>query len=280
MAACKSHAKMDELQSLVEEWQGREIKLPDVMTDVLTGDTIDLSDADFTILSYVDSTGCTGCRMKLSLWDMYLSSLYNDSTIDAEVVTLMVVCPKNDREIVSLLKKEAYLHPVYSDKKDKINTVNSFPTETTFRTFLLDRNRKVIGIGNPAIQEGVAEFYNSIIKGQKVPHPNAGMITVDGNLDLGSICVGDSTEGEISLYNTGNDTVFIRSVVPSCDCTEAEIPCKFISPKAKLPVRVRFNSDSVGGKFNRQIAIYYEDIDYPSIVQIYGEIKYIATTTK
>lgn len=52
---------------LVSEWQGKEIVFPDVMTDLLTGDTIDMSDADFTILTYVDSAGCTGCKMKLPI---------------------------------------------------------------------------------------------------------------------------------------------------------------------------------------------------------------------
>ena len=60
---------------LVSEWQGREIVFPEVMTDFLTGDTIDLSDADFTILTYVDSTGCTGCKMKLPIWKEFFSSL-------------------------------------------------------------------------------------------------------------------------------------------------------------------------------------------------------------
>lgn len=57
----------DAYAKLVSEWQGREIVFPDIMTDVLTGDTIDLSEADFTILTYVDSMGCVSCRMKLPL---------------------------------------------------------------------------------------------------------------------------------------------------------------------------------------------------------------------
>lgn len=74
---------------IVEEWQGKEIVFPEVMTDFLTGDTIDLTDANFTILTYVDSAGCTGCKMRLALWNEFLYSL--DSITNNRVNFLMVI---------------------------------------------------------------------------------------------------------------------------------------------------------------------------------------------
>ena len=38
-------SETDAYAKFVSEWQGRKIMFPDVMTDVVTGDTIDLSDA-------------------------------------------------------------------------------------------------------------------------------------------------------------------------------------------------------------------------------------------
>ena len=58
--------------SIVEEWQGRTIEFPSVMVDVATGDTIDTSEADFILLTYIDSAGCTGCSMKLPLWIKFI----------------------------------------------------------------------------------------------------------------------------------------------------------------------------------------------------------------
>ena len=67
LCACSRPSETERYAAIVKEWQGKEIKLPHVMTDALTGDTIDLSDTDFIILTYVDSVGCTSCKMKLPL---------------------------------------------------------------------------------------------------------------------------------------------------------------------------------------------------------------------
>lgn len=85
--SCSSET--DAYAKLVSEWHGREIVFPDIMTDILTGDTIDISDADFTILTYVDSVGCISCRMKLHLWKEIISSL--DSISDA-TVNVLIYC--------------------------------------------------------------------------------------------------------------------------------------------------------------------------------------------
>lgn len=79
--SCKSDK--DRIAEIVEYWQGREIKFPEVMTDFLTGDTIDLSEADFTIFNYVDSVGCTGCKMKMPIWLEFLNSLDSSTNSDA-----------------------------------------------------------------------------------------------------------------------------------------------------------------------------------------------------
>lgn len=129
--ACVS--KKSEYERFVSEWQSKEILLPDVMTDVLTGDTIDLADADFSIITYVDSTGCTSCKMKLSLWNVFLDRINQKS--DANVKTVIVVNAKDKRDIVHLLKKFKYYHPVYIDADGSMNKINKFPSDPIFQSF-------------------------------------------------------------------------------------------------------------------------------------------------
>ena len=66
VSSCKKSAR-DVYAEAVEEWIGKEILFPDSMMTV-TGEMIAPPTADFTIVSYYDSTGCTGCRMKLPFW--------------------------------------------------------------------------------------------------------------------------------------------------------------------------------------------------------------------
>ena len=96
--SCSSET--DAYAKLVSEWQGREIVFPDVMTDMITGDTIELSDVDFTILTYVDSLGCSSCKMKLPLWNEFLSQI--DSITEYDFNVIMVVHPRSEEHTSEL----------------------------------------------------------------------------------------------------------------------------------------------------------------------------------
>lgn len=71
--SCKSEQKEKEKQimELVTEWQGKEIKFPDnlIFTRYLT-DTTDfqIPQSEYKVLVYVDSIGCTSCKLQLHKW--------------------------------------------------------------------------------------------------------------------------------------------------------------------------------------------------------------------
>lgn len=185
--ACSGNSEKDRYVSIVEEWQGKQIVLPDDMTDFLTGDTIDLIDSDFTIISYADSVGCTGCKMKLPLWKEFLSSI--DSVSDSDVRFLMIVHPHGTKDLDFFLKQDEFSYAVYLDSENKISVANSFPEETAFQTFLIDRNRKVTAVGNPVYSSPIAELYKEIISGQmSVSAKSRNVVSVsDNRINLGSL---------------------------------------------------------------------------------------------
>lgn len=273
VTACGSHAKTDELRTLVEQWQGREIKLPEVMTDVLTGDTIDFSDADFTILTYVDSAGCTSCKLRLPIWNEFANSL--DSISDATVKLLIVVNPKVNKEITYFLKRDSYPHPVYMDEGDRVNTVNKFLNEPSAQSFLLDRYNKVIAIGNPTVNNSIAAFYKSIISGKKsMSIYNDAVVDVEHqNINLGKLPVRNGKTECFRLINNSNDTIFIRRIEASCHCTEAFVGTKILLPRSCVEGTVKFLGDTIKGEFNNTNHIFFEGFDYPSIVNVYGDIQ-------
>ena len=51
--------------------------------------------------------------------------------------------------VVSLLRRVHFSYPVCIDEKDSFNLLNKFPKDNRFQTFLLDKNKKVVAIGNP-----------------------------------------------------------------------------------------------------------------------------------
>lgn len=58
-------------KEIVAEWVGKEIIIPEQLTFQILEEAVDIGLAlpDYRIVNYVDSTGCTSCRLKLPLWE-------------------------------------------------------------------------------------------------------------------------------------------------------------------------------------------------------------------
>lgn len=271
-SSCSNPSNRDILQRIVEEWQGRHIDLPNNMTDFITGDTIDMTNTDFTIITYVDSIGCTGCKMKLPLWKEFLSSI--DSICDLEVRFLMVVYPSDTKELHYFMKRDDFDYPVYLDDDNKVSKANSFPDETAFHTFLIDRNMKVVAIGNPTYSTEIAKLYKRIISGQlSVSTESRSIVSVsDSQIFLGNLRSGEERSREVVFTNHGNDTVRIEKVISSCDCTELSLTRGYISPGDDLKAVIQFAGDTVLGNFERSVHVYYSNFEYPAIITVSGNI--------
>jgi len=72
--SCKDNRNRKEIVKIVGEWIGKEIQFPDAVPCYVAGKATqsefcdDWFQKDFKILMYVDSVGCSGCRLKLFEW--------------------------------------------------------------------------------------------------------------------------------------------------------------------------------------------------------------------
>lgn len=272
LTSCSQSSDNKRLHRLIEKWQGVPIDFPKYINDVKTGEAINLTDADFTILTYVDSSGCTRCNMKLSLWKEFLNSL--DSICDSDVQFLMVVHSSDIQELRYFLNGDSFNYPVYLDSENRIYDTNSFPEETILQTFLLDKNRKVIAIGNPIYSSEIAKLYKGIITGRlSVSIGTRNIISVNENrYSLGNLNPTESKSCDIIFTNHGNDTVHIEKVISSCDCTELSLSKGYIAPKSDMKAVLTFAGDTTIGDFERTIHIYFSDFEYPTTIAILGNI--------
>ena len=62
--------KEKEVVRLMKEWNRKEVLFPDdLLFTVLEKDTLkEIPKSDYTIITYVDSIGCTSCKLKLQNW--------------------------------------------------------------------------------------------------------------------------------------------------------------------------------------------------------------------
>ncbi len=101
--------------------------------------------------------------------------------------------------------------------------------------------------------------------GQKRSDPNGG---IDGNLSrsvllfkdtmvsTGEILDTESAELEFEFKNTGNETLEIRLVKPSCGCTIPEMEKKNYEPGESGTLKVTFDPTGKKGSISRNITIY------------------------
>lgn len=274
LSACSGNADRERMQRIVEEWQGRQIELPDVMTDFLTGDTIDLSDADFTILTYVDSAGCTGCKMRLALWKAFLDDLVDVSDVDTKFV--MVVNTHMENDLNETLSKYSFVYPLYRDSTNLIFLQNGLPNESKYQTFLLNKNLEVIALGSPVSTYEIESMYKDIISGGLVMSKSFdSVIQVSENfINLGELKQGEVASRQIKFANKGKKSVIVDNVSSSCDCIQLSFPTITIYPSEDTSASLIFKGDSVVGEFERTIKVSYENIEYPTMINVSGNIIY------
>lgn len=274
LAVCSCKSEKDRIAEIVEYWQGREIVFPEVMTDFLTGDTIDLSDADFTIFTYVDSLGCTGCKMKLAVWREFLNSI--DSITNRDVRFLIVVDGSDTQDLNYFVRSSGFEQPIYVDTDHSMAQSYVFPEKVTLQTFLLDKENKVMTIGSPIYATEIERMYKEIITGKTVFSKDAtNIVTVKSNtINLGHLRPRESASRSVVFGNPSKDDIVIRKIVSSCKCTDLTIPDELLPPESEVEATLTFSGDTILGEFERIVNVYFEDFDYPTVIKVLGTIKH------
>ena len=88
-----------------------------------------------------------------------------DSVCNKDIPFLFFFQPKDNQELRRILKIDNFSLPVCIDTKDRFNKLNHFPSDMMFQTFLLDKDNKVVVIGNPIHNLKVRDLYLQKIAG-------------------------------------------------------------------------------------------------------------------
>lgn len=268
IASCNS--RHDAAREVVTRWVDKEIILPyDRFT--VGSETIDI-DRDmysYKIVNYIDSAGCTRCRMKLDLWNMFMSRLDAD---DADVTLLSIINSDNSDDIRFAIESSGFNYPVAIDPTDEFGNTNNPPEDQLLHTFLLDSNDHIVAIGNPVLNPHIGRLYRSVILGDSIAGEPAGMpVTADmPSRNIGITHPGDTVSVSFYLTNITDKTVAADTIVSSCDCTTGSLKHSSIPPSCIETLTVCIISDSITGPFQRQIHIYYNEYPVPTTIQVTG----------
>lgn len=274
--SCHNEQKEKEKQiaQLVNEWQGRQIVFPEnlVFTRYLT-DTTDfqIPQSEYKVLIYVDSIGCTSCKLQLHKWKELIE--YTDSVTQGKVSFIFFFHPKDSKEIRYLLKRDGLDRPVCIDLEDRLNRLNKFPSDMTFQTFLLDKNNKVTVLGNPVHNTAIKDLYLKQITGKENPNKNIPRTTAEAtqtDINFGTFKKTEVKETTIEIKNTGDSTLVIVDVSTTCGCTAATYDKRPANPGESLRVGIKMTPKDTGF-FDEVVTIKYNSVNnQPVKVKIKG----------
>ena len=276
VVSCEESEK-ERLNRLVREWEGKEILFPAHSTFTIQGkDTVDFDfkNADYKIVTYIDSIGCTSCKLQLHNWKKLMEQV--ETLSDRTVAFVYYFCINKKKDLQSLTKADEFKHPVCFDDKDSFNKLNKFPTDVSFQTFLLDKKNKVLAIGNPVHNKEVEKLYLEVVSGKEVQEEKQRVMTIanfDNRVaDLGEIFIGSEKTVSFNLINKGANLLVVDDVKTTCGCTQVEYNHKPVAPKDSIKIEVTFKAEEVG-RFSKAITVYCNDKQSPFRIRIRGLVK-------
>jgi hypothetical protein len=215
-------------KSIVTEWVGKEILFPAASPCYSMGISTDtfkctkLLESEYKALLYVDSMGCTSCKLRLLDWQQLIQEA--DSAFADKLSFLFFFYPKNKKELRTLLSSNRMEYPVFIDESNEINRLNSFPTNTSYQCFLLDKDNRVLLVGNPTLSPKIWELYKEVITGKKAAPPEKQTTAEVEKTEhaFGEVKIGESCYAVFRLKNTGEHPLIISRVATSCGCASAE----------------------------------------------------------
>ena len=262
----------ERIMGIISEWKGKSICFPSNSYFTRTiSDTIHwpLNNVQYKILSYADSVGCMSCKLQLPSWKNFIEQL--DSICQDKATVLLFLHPKKVKDIRPILINNNFDYPVCIDVNDSLNKLNHFPSEMEFQTFLLDKDNKVLAIGNPVLNPGVKELYLKIIQGKPLQDEDKKkQVQTTTTLSLGKFPWQEEQQATFTLKNTGDELLVIHDVVTSCGCLEVDYSKEPVRPGKEAILHLTYKAD-YAGYVNKSVQVYCNAAGSPIKFRVKGE---------
>lgn len=261
-------------RKIVKEWIGKSIIISETIPLTMNGvDTIvqGLHNTPYRILLYVDSSGCTSCKLKLYEWKTLIAEA--DTLFSGKLSFMFFFQPGNKNELIRLLRREKFSYPVFIDRSNQLQADNNLPDKQAYQCYLIDGRNKILSIGNPTLNPDVWKLYKEIISGQRNSTAQQTSVVIENSLfALNEVEKDRAHPVEFELTNTGNIPLVITSVTADCGCTNTYWDKEPVRPGSSTSIKADISLSSKGF-FNKSIQVYCNVPESPIILTIQGTIQ-------
>ena len=164
VVSCKTARIKKELK----EFTGQQIVLPDSLRSTVNGRDTTLTDfmgAETKLVVFYDSVVCSSCRInRMYEWKEVIATSIG---LKHKFNAIFIFSPKRGTEsqLITSLKAAQLDYPVFLDSGGLFLKRNPrIPSGEMYHTFLLDRQNRVVLVGNPIGNERLWELYKKEIK--------------------------------------------------------------------------------------------------------------------
>ena len=256
--SCKKDERIQTIEQVVKEWAGKTIVFPEnAKCKIMGQDTLayDLFQKPYKILLYVDSTGCTSCKLRMHEWKKIIREA--DSIAPDQIGFLFFFNPRSPKELDFLMRRDQFEYPVFVDESNEIERKNHFPKDMSFQCFLLDKGNKVLVIGNPSMNPQVWNLYKQHITGEKMTDntPKTKVRIFQLEMEISNLELGKASYATFVLANEGDAPLVINDIKSSCGCTVPTWDKSPIKPGSETQISVEIKPEE-SGYFHKTIDVY------------------------
>lgn len=108
------------------------------------------------IVFYIDSSGCTTCKLKLDRWKDFISDI---EKISNSTHVILVFDGISEDKITQIKTLYAWKYLIINDKHGILNKKYKFPSDERINCFLLNEKNEIELIGNPTASDAVYSLY-------------------------------------------------------------------------------------------------------------------------
>ena len=154
--------KTNKVENDIKELVGREIVFPNGGKIINKGENLSykmLTKKGIKILAYFDYLNCSSCDVKLL-------EIYNEEIkkIDPNIAFIGVICNKDEKSIYKMFDTHNISIPIIYYNSESFGEVNNLKNRTArCKTFLLDKENKIVLVGEPFNSEKLRMMYKKQI---------------------------------------------------------------------------------------------------------------------
>lgn len=250
-------------------WDNKTIIFPEELSFEVKGQKVDygISNCDYKIVTFTDTSNCTQCSMKLDEWQDVFSEIV--STTNKFVKLCMVISPKDIKLAKRVIMRSNVKYPICFDNRRLLDSLNNFLPDADYQTFLLDSCNNILAIGNPVLDPKVKEKYMSIVRDSVSASPNNHSIYISNKVKyIGAIT--RPTDTKYIINNNGDRLLLVSGLVTSSPYLKASVNHDSIPPHSDVTLTLTVLPDMPAGEFDYHTDIYTKGDKIPHRLTVCG----------